>query len=729
MPFEAGFKLSSLLLASTAFLGLLLARSLPIWLVLSVMIILTLTWLQTLEWPSAIRLTARLSPSPVILNGLLIGAFGIFLLDITYISHDLLPAGVHFLVMLLGIKLLTLHQRRDHRQLFAICLMAMLASAAMTTDVWYFPLFLLYLLTAVWTLLLYNLTRESRSLPSTLLPEHTSDHFFAGGITNRFFWLTNGVAVITLAFTLAIFFVLPRISAGVFHKSKVDGLKTTGFSERVDLGMIGSVKEDPQIVMRVELPDRSESIRDHIYLRGVAYDHYNGRSWRASRNDQQNLDFIADGNFAVPSGRTRNLANQSEFLRQDILLEVLDTSVLFAVPFAETFSGEFSGLQADGLDGIHLTLPPLSRVRYSAVSRDRKVLPDEQIAAELNYSNALVARYLQLPQLSPHVAELARRVAGQAATPYAKTIAVHQHLLNGYRYSMDVETTKSAHPIEDFLFDRRTGYCEHFSTAMVIMLRSLGIPARLVTGFLASEWNSFGHYFTVRQRDAHAWVEVYFPKSGWITMDPTPVSGIIERPSSWNTIQSIGQSFELQWDRLFVQFSARDQLAIFYSLRDSSESARDLLWYWSASIREAAAKNVGIGDGVLGTSKSLFLGFALVLGGIVIALLMSFIRIRAWFGAFPGHRTTHEHEEVTKLYRKMLELVERQGIIRRPSTTPLEFAREVRRHWSEADPVIAKVTALYCRGRFSESTLSHDEIAHIADQVRALQQLTRSTAR
>lgn len=99
-------------------------------------------------------------------NILLIGAFALLLIDLTVVSRDLLPAGIHFLVVLLAVKLLTLQQRRDYRHLYAISLMAILASAALTSDAWYVPIFLLYLITAVWTLLLYHMTQETGILQS-----------------------------------------------------------------------------------------------------------------------------------------------------------------------------------------------------------------------------------------------------------------------------------------------------------------------------------------------------------------------------------------------------------------------------------------------------------------------------------------------------------------------------------------------------------------------------------
>ena len=727
MPFEQAFRLSSVLLAATAFAGLLFARSVPIWLAALTTLILTVTLLQTMGWSLAVRIAAGLPGSPVLWNCLLIGAFALFLLDVTAISRELLPAGIHFLVVLLGIKLFTLHQRRDYRHLYAICLMAILASAALTTDVWYVPVFLLYLLTTIWTLLLYHLTGDTPP-PAPMPAGHPrTGRLSPGQITGRFFWMTNAIAVITFALTLVIFFVLPRISAGLLQKSRGEGLKTTGFSERVDLGMIGSVKEDPHIVMRVELPDQPLAGKDRLYLRGVAYDRYDGRSWSASSRHRRNLGLIADGTFVVRSSGNRTPVGWSEPLRQDILLEALDTSVLFAAPFAENLSGEFAGVQADGMTGLHLPFPSSSRIRYSVTSRERQILADEQFAPELDYSNSLRDRYLQVPELSPQVVELARRVAEGTKTPYEKTLAVHRHLLTGYRYSLDLETTPSARPIEDFLFTRKTGYCEHYATAMVLMLRSLGIPARLVTGFLATEWNDFGNYFTVRQRDAHAWVEVFFPHSGWITMDPTPALGSTPSPSGWEALQRIGESFRLHWDRVFIRYSARDQLAVVYSLRDSSDSARDLLNRWVSVLSATAFEALGHLEARAHAASPLALGFLAILPGAGLALLIFLIRKR-WWHRLSSHRpAVRTQQQVAQLYRNMVDVAARQGVISRPSTTPKEFVQLVGREWSEARSMVAEVTALYCRGRFSGSTLSREELARVTEQITALQQLARTT--
>ncbi len=245
MVFNQACRFSAIVLAATALAGLLFARSVPIWLATLTLTVLVFAILQTFGWPAGKTVLSGLSAAPSVWNGLLIGAFLVFLLDLAVISRELLPAGIHFLVVLLNVKLMTLHDRRDYRHLFAISLMAILAAAALTTEIWYVSVFLLYLLAAVWSLLLYHLTGESPSANPAAEDAVRVSSRTASFITSRFFWLTNGIAFLTFLFTLIIFFMLPRISVGILQQPRGEGLRTTGFSERVDLGMIGSVKEDP----------------------------------------------------------------------------------------------------------------------------------------------------------------------------------------------------------------------------------------------------------------------------------------------------------------------------------------------------------------------------------------------------------------------------------------------------------------------------------------------------
>ena len=723
MGFELALRGSAVVLAATGFIGLLLARSIPVWLAIMTLLVLIASTLQPIGWPARRRFA--LTVTPRMWNALLIGAFALFLLDLTTISRDMLPAGIHFLVILLNVKLKTLQERRDYRHLYAISLMAVLAAAALTTDLWYVSVFVLYLIAAVWSLLLYHLTGATASAAPLSPNAFAATPLAVPRITSKFFWWTNGIAVFTFALTLMIFFLLPRISVGILQKPRGEGLRTTGFSERVDLGMIGSVKEDPQIVMRVELPEHPAAGEERVYLRGLAFDRYNGRSWSSGGRHRRNLEMIADGTFVLRSGGSRSASAFSEPIRQDILLEPLDTSVLFAAPFADAVSGEFAGVQLDNRMGLHLPYPSTSRIRYSVVSREHRMIPEEQTATVIEYAGGILDRYLQLPEDSDRVAELARGVTHGTTTPYEKTAAVLHHLLSSYTYSLEADTSTSTHPIDDFLFTRKSGYCEHYATAMVLMLRSIGIPSRLVTGFLATEWNEFGNYYTVRQRDAHAWVEVYYPRSGWVTMDPTPSNAVAMPPSLWVAFQRVGESIRLYWDRVFIRYSGRDQLAIIHGLREGTDSARDVLGQWTSAFSAASAQLVRRWMGRLeevhqGMAWAVLL--AVAVGAISLIVL---IRNRWPYGRSVGHPSAKTQQQIVQHYRTMLELLAGRGIHTTPSTTPTELTRLVSERWAAAEFIVARLTALYCRGRFGVQSLSGEELVHAVEEIGVLKRLAR----
>src|SRR6187200_3466972 len=190
MTFDRALRSSAVLLTATGFVGLLLTRSIPVWLIGMTLASLTYAVWHLTVWPGR-RPGAVFPAATVVWNALLIGAFALFVVDLTVISRDLLPAGIHFLVILLNIKLITLQDRRDFRHVYAISLMAVLASAALTTDLWYVSVFVLYVLAAVWSLLLYHLTGRTAAAPPLSASGADADPAASLQITGRFFWLTN----------------------------------------------------------------------------------------------------------------------------------------------------------------------------------------------------------------------------------------------------------------------------------------------------------------------------------------------------------------------------------------------------------------------------------------------------------------------------------------------------------------------------------------------------------
>ncbi len=729
MPLDHAFRLSSILLAATGCASLTLAIALPPWLLVLAAGAFATALLRVPHAGNSSGILQHLRLSALTWNIFLLLAFAGFWVDLLLISQELLPAGIHFLVLLLVNKLSNLDQRRDFLHLYAISLIALLASAALTTQIWYAPFFFVYLVIGVWTLLLYHLLQEQEegaegqhnfttaAQPALPLPR----------LTFRFFWTTNAMAAGAFSLTLLFFFLIPRVGVGFFQNNHGESLRTTGFSEQVDLGVIGPVKQDPSIVMRVELPDHTgnEAKREPLYLRGVAYNRYDGKSWSNSLPHRRILTELPEGTFTLRTPGTKPSASARQ-LRQEILLEPLDTAVLFGAPFPSSVKGNFLSVQSDLMGSLHLPYPLHTRSQYTVYSSPTSLSAGEKKTAALIYPDFILQQYLQVPVVSTQISELAREVT-QPATSVAQAVALlHTHLLTHYRYNLDVPSLQSAHPLEDFLLTRKTGYCEHYATAMVVMLRTIGIPARLVTGFLATEWNEFGGYYTVRQRDAHAWVEVYFPQSGWITMDPTPPAPGATGPTWWQSANSAMDSIRLKWDRLFVHYSAHDQFTVVQGIRESGEAVRTKL---SETMNAVSAQGAAILDRMVKTFTP---------SGMPHAAIYLLLAIGAAYGAMIFLRRSRqgtaqlgtfssEQQAVITLYTTMLHCCEERGIAKPASTTPREFLYQVRERWAEAWPAADALTQLYTRVRFGLAPLTAEDLATAEVQLRHLRTLERST--
>src|SRR5262249_23695685 len=179
-----------------------------------------------------------------------------------------------------------------------------------------------------------------------------------------------------------------------------------------------------------------------------------------------------------------------------------DTSGSLSNPFHNYVAIRYTGLSQ---------LPPLERARLQASGND--------------YPADISERYLQLPaELDPRIAVLAQSATAHTTTAYDKAAALENFLKTKYSYTLDLTGNPGKDPLAHFLFETRAGHCEYFASAMTVMLRMLGIPAREVNGFLPGEYNDLGGDYIVRASDAHSWVEVYFAGNGWIVFDPTPAA-------------------------------------------------------------------------------------------------------------------------------------------------------------------------------------------------------------
>jgi hypothetical protein len=262
---------------------------------------------------------------------------------------------------------------------------------------------------------------------------------------------------------------------------------------------------------------------------------------------------------------------------------------------------------------------------------------------------------------------------------------------------------------------------------MVMMLRTIGIPARLVTGFLATEWNEYGNYYLVRQQDAHAWVEVHLPHSGWITMDPTPpsIENVGSGSPAWHALGRMMDTIRLQWSRFFVQYSAADQLAVVRELKAGGTSARNkALDSMSALFNPFMAMLGGITEYVSnGTIQSLAEVFGSAVIGFAVLLWLGIKR--PWAKEMVCKKTTRDEQLIVQLYGRMIGHLARKGISKLTVMPPLEFVRLTQERWSEAGSAVASITDLYCRTRFGQIPPTRAELSLAEDHLRFLMALDK----
>ncbi len=270
-----------------------------------------------------------------------------------------------------------------------------------------------------------------------------------------------------------------------------------------------------------------------LYLRGRIFEHFDGESW-SNRVQRERKHLLEYGRYQISPG-----PRQGEEVKQVIETAVSMEGVLFATPSAVElgFPGSVIAIDQDGSLRIPRRLE--AGTRYEVTSQVEEV-NGRTITRVDNPPER--QRFLQLPSgLDPRIAQLAARVMASGSTPLEAATALERHLRSEYEYSLESAFSSQNHtPLARFLFEERRGHCEYFASAMTVMLRTQGIPARLVTGFSANHYNPITGYYEVRALDGHAWTEAYLPQYGWVSFEPTPYyPGFMPEEAQANTLEQL----------------------------------------------------------------------------------------------------------------------------------------------------------------------------------------------
>jgi len=443
-------------------------------------------------------LTQSLKPAPgralmLILLALCTG--GVWLQYGTLFGRN---ASVNFLLVLIGLKILEMRARRD------VLVIVFLSLFVLQTQYLYDESIVsaLIMLTSVFLLFLVLL--------SVNLPEGDI------ALTGKMRYLAR-VFLLAAPLTAALFFLFPRLPGPLWHGVGDEASAGTGLSESMSPGSISRLLRNDAVALRAKFDAHIPS-RRNLYWRGPVFGFFDGRTWsplyppRPSTSDAVSVRFAA-----------------SSAVDYTVTLEATQRRELVALEFAESIDDvPTSGSRLTQTLELQTAAPVVSRLRYRA----RSYL---SFATGPTHYESSLSEWLQLPAgFNPRTLRWASELKSRTRSPAdafnaGDAMAADARLVEAvlayfrdeaFRYSINAPLL-GRDSVDEFLFETRTGFCEHYASSFVVLMRAMGIPARVVTGYQGGEINPLDGYLTVRQSDAHAWAEVWLQNRGWQRVDPT----------------------------------------------------------------------------------------------------------------------------------------------------------------------------------------------------------------
>lgn len=623
-----------------------------------------------------------------------------------------LTLAVEFAAELQTLRVATRRGAVHDQQIIALALLQLVAATVLGAGLAYALCFVGFVLVTPPALMLSHLRREVEgnyrqgARDRTGLPVDVPRILRSRRVVSRgFLAFVCCLSLPVFLFTAIVFIAFPRVGLSLLLLEPTRPTRMVGFSDQVDLGKIGGLHTDPTIAMRVTYPTlpADPPARIALYLRGTAFDRYEYRSWRRTQTERHSAESY--GNlFAIT--RYPNAHTDPSIL---IDLEPIEPPVLFLPDHVTALELIPIATQVSGHQPL-LNFGPEDEIRYARLddrrgARYRVYLDPSGASRPAELSDADRTRYLDLPaDLPPRIAELAREWAKPETQPDRIAQRLTRHLRQDYRYDLNGPSGAAKNPLEHFLFESKRGHCEYFSTALALMLRTLGIPTRNVTGFAGATYNRFGQFYAVRQGDAHAWVEVWLAPGGWHRFDPTPaVAPPIQ--SAWNkwvtSIRDVVEAASQRWNRHVERYDLHQQIELFSGIRNQATTLRDTI------------------KGRAHTHRLWWL-----LAAVPIAVLgIRILRRRKRSLRPPTSAPDQRVDEIVRLYRILERHLENLGIARPSSTPPLAHARGIAAVGHPAGRQLLDLTEEYLAVRFGGAPFDTASAVSYARRVAAIRHL------
>jgi len=636
--------------------------------------------------------------------------FVFYAVDYFLLSRAFLAATVHLVMFAVVIRTFSLRRDRDCTTLAILSFLMVLASAVLTVDSVFLVFFAGFMLTAVVTFILMEMRRSGRN--AKFQARHSHDEHEHRHLAFSLARITPALVLMILAGASALFFLMPRMSAGYLGGYSFGTDLSTGFSDRVQLGRIGQIQQSDAVVMHIQI-EGDKNGQYELHWRGVALANFDGKNW-SNLHQRYDLQQAPDGAFAVPlfgqgifpayGAKVPSASTTpAHLIRYRVVLEPIGANVFFLAPWGRRLAGPYRALSIDAGGAIYDADNQHTVSEYEAES-DIARPSSTQLQAAGRAFPQFVTAYLQLPALDPRIPRLAAQIAGPASDDYHKAVALEVYLKTHYGYTLQLLRSPVADPLANFLFERKQGHCEYFASSMAVMLRTLGVPSRVVNGFRSQEFNDVTGNYVIRAKDAHAWVEAYFPGYGWVTFDPTP-GGAIGTPEGWDRAMLYLDAAESFWREWVISYDSSHQYilgrAAMTATRTNWEQAR--IW---AKQRYANLLNwARRGQRGAEQSPARWLGGALA-GGLLLLLLGNAPGIARMIHrrGLQAHPERSPNQAAALWYGRMAQHLARRGVKKSSTQTPREFLQII-----EDERLRTRVgwfTEAYESARFGNS--SHD---------------------
>jgi transglutaminase-like putative cysteine protease len=510
-------------------------------------------------------------------------------------------------------------------------------------------------------------------------------------------FLVVGVLV-TMLVAAVLFPVLPRVGTPFIVAGAGTGgqrVQSSGFANVMTLDGIGRIRTNEEVALRVRYespPPAGHEMR----FKGATYDLFQGINWLGAELQPERLERGNFNFFHLRRGEPQSWVS--------IWKEPMGVRNLFLPDEALAIDSDLNSLAIDVGGAVFARQQARTAVEY----RVSLGLHDDSTASP----PADETPTLDQAGISPAMTAFAAQVMGEGSVK-ERTKRLEQHLVEEFEYTLELLGRGGDNPIESFLFEDQRGHCEYFASAMVLLLRSQGIPARLITGFLGAEFNAIEDYYVVRQSNAHAWVEAFVPGEGWLVFEPTPPSG---RPGSgsasrWNVFRQAYDFVVFRWDRYILSFGASDQVGLFFTLREAWGNMRDLLFGSESDSDAVKAATTGLDTTTQARSEEAEQGMSIARGWWLIPILLALgIALRAWFRRPPF--------DAQRAYRLLRRQARRRGLDLPDSVPPVELGERLKRTWPETSDAVDPIVQRYLEESFGGRPVDGEEAVALKERLR-----------